>query len=227
MLFLRLKFTQNLPLPFKAKRSENSIVRSLAFMGRYNSPRDGSLGEIIVGVAEFMTSILVIIALLLAFIYHSKTFFEARMSSVMTGLKIYALFIVGVSFIMPFAGLSPWLFLSVLLTGVAWLNLFARNFPFVNFLSVHFIAPFVLAVVSHCLFTIEMLSGFDCGLFETFSFFVLFVWGIPLVAASAICSLDEETSYTSKKPHLGLATALEHFARWLKRLVQLPARKLE
>ena len=194
-------------------------------MGRGSA--EGSLFEIFVGCAEFMVAIFVIIALLLSFIYYSKTFFESRISSVMTGLKLYALFISVFSLIMPFAGLSNWMFLSVFANGCLWLNLFSRNFPFVDFISVHFITPFVVAVVSHALFTYQMLTGYDCGLFETFSFFVLFVWGIPLVAAATICSLDDETSYQAQKPNLGLGQAFRNFVYWVKHLLLLPTRKRE
>lgn len=181
--------------------------------------------EILIGTFEFMIAIFVIIGLVLAFVYHVRSFFEPRMSSVVTALKLYALFVMFASLLMPFAGISNWVFLSVFVTGGMWLNLLTSNFPFVNIASVRFIAPFLMCVVSHCLFTYHMILGWDCGVFLTMSYFVLFIWGIPLVAATALCALDDSVEYKARRQDLGLGDVLSKVVNWLKHLVTLGARK--
>lgn len=177
------------------------------------------------GAIEFSVSVLIIIALFLSFIYLSRTFFEARMSSVMTGLKLLALFVTLTSFLIPFAGHSGYLFVSVLVNGFLWLNLFSRNFPFTKFFSLHTIAPFVMAFVSHICMTIEMVNGWDCGLFLTLSYIILFIWAIPIIALAATCSLDDETEYGVQKGNLGLGSTLKKFISWLRRLLKLGMKK--
>lgn len=192
-------------------------------MGGRRSSKSGS--GTLLGVVEFTVAVIIIVALFLSFIYLSRTFFEARMSSVMTGLKLLALFVTIASFLIPFAGHSNSLFLSILVNGVLWLNLFSRNFPFTKFFSVHTIAPFVMAFVSHIIMTLEMVNGWDCGLFLTLSYIILFVWAIPIIALAATCSLDDETEYGVQKGSLGLGTTLKKFISWLRRLLKLGLKK--
>lgn len=201
--------------------TEKPIV--LVSMGGRRASKISS--ETILGIIEFIVAVVIIVALFLSFIYFSSSFFEARMSSVMTGLKLLALFVTLTSFLIPFAGRSNYLFISVLLNGILWLNLFARNFPFTRFFSIHTIAPFVMAFVTHTCMTIEMINGWDCGLFLTLSYIILFVWAVPIIALATTCSLDDETEYGIQKGNLGLGNTLKKFISWLRRLLKLGMKK--
>lgn len=189
----------------------------------------GSTGNMLLGIIEFIIAMFVIVALVLCFIYRTPTFFEPRMSSLLTGMKLVALFNCVVSLLFPFAKRSALTTIVIFLTGCSWLNLFARNFPFVSFLSVHFILPFAMSAFSHAAMTFDMISNqWKCGAFLTLAYFFIFVWGIPVLVGVTVFSLDDSKEYsTSKKADLALKKTFTKFFDWIKRLFLIGAKKIK
>jgi hypothetical protein len=126
-------------------------------------------------------------------------------------LRGYCCLILFTALFLPFADYSWWFCASLLATSLSWLSLLSRNFPFVNFNSVHFAAPFLFSIASHCLLTWEVIRDWTNGVFGTFAHFVFFIWAVPIFAMAAMFALDNTTQYETAKPNFGIVDGL----RWV------------
>ena len=137
------------------------------------------LFEFLATVTEGVATLLFVVAACFALIYYASTFVEERLKSVVTLLKGLAIVVDVLLLIFVFAGFGFWATLLVVLSNGLWTFLLFTGFPFISFTRPDFLLAVVSSVFAHFFMTLHFLES-DDGTFITCSYFLLFVWAVPV-----------------------------------------------
>ena len=147
--------------------------------------------EILSLVLEIPVAIVAIILIFFAFLYGSSSFIEERMKTITTFTKYLTCTIIGLSLLLPFTRFFSVIFFMVLLANTMWAVLLFRGFPYINMATPDFVIAFMGAIFSNVLFMVYYLQEDTSSIFETCSYFSLFVWSVPALVLSSLAAIDQ------------------------------------
>lgn len=149
--------------------------------------------EIFAGILEFMISILCIAASLCSLVYFEMQFIEERLHKMKSFLKVATWFVLIMSILMPFAGFPSAVFFLTFISHALILFLLYTVYPFVYFLRPEFIVSIVITIVNNCVFMIYSLSELDLSFVQSLSYYILYIWGVPILLVTSLAVTEEAT----------------------------------
>ncbi|OHT00038.1 Transmembrane adaptor Erv26 [Tritrichomonas foetus] len=159
--------------------------------------------DIIFLICEVIISLVAIILLFFALLYYCATFIEERIKTITNFLKVISCIVLGLSVFLYFSEFSPLLFFTVFFTNLMFTIVLFNGFPFINAVRFDFIGGIMGSVFSHVLFMLHFLHDDKSSTFKTISYFVLFVWFIPIFVVTTLSALevpgDEQNEHEEKK----------------------------
>ena len=156
---------------------------------------------------EVVVSFIIAILLLCALLYYSSTFVEERMTSFTKFLKYFNVVILSLSLLLPLSNFPLSIFGLVFFNNLMWTLLLFRGFPLTNYVRPEFFLGFITTVFSHLFLTLFFLKSPSKSLLTTISYFILYVWLIPIMIIISLSAVEEtsnvqtsNTQETTPKP---------------------------
>lgn len=137
------------------------------------------LFEFLGAVTEGVTTLILVVAACFALIYYASTFVEERLKPVVGVLKVFAIIIDVMLVLFIFSDFGVLATLAVVGSNALWTFLLFTGFPFISAVRPDFLLAVVSSVFAHFFLTIHFLES-DDGTFITCSYFLLFVWALPV-----------------------------------------------
>ena len=132
--------------------------------------------------------------------YYGISFVEERIEFVTKFLKRYTTFVLILSLFLPFVGFPAITYLPIIGSNAMWLNFFYNGFPFISFARIDFILAIFFALVAHCGLIYTFISIMSVGSFLAIAYYILYVWGIPLIVIVSLSSLEDSNEHIRTKP---------------------------
>lgn len=145
----------------------------------------------LIDVFECITVAVFFIFSFIGFIAYCSEFIEKKMKTVMKFLKGYTIMLFALTFLLMFSGYSFWPILLTIVTNGLWFYLQMSNFPFINFERPDFYVAMGLSLLCQFFWTIDFVRS-TSNAFIIVSFFLFFIWTVPLISISALLALAEE-----------------------------------
>jgi hypothetical protein len=168
-------------------------------------------------VAEAVVFLFVAVSCGMAFIYYGSTFVEERLKSFTKYLKVQAVFTLVLILLMPFTQFSMLVFVPVLASNGLWSFLLFTGFPLISMDRPDLVLAVIASVLAHFLMTLHILEH-DINVFASASYFLLFVWLLPLeMMISLTAAGDGEAPNSEPSAEKHQSAAGQFIARLLKR----------
>lgn len=160
---------------------------------------------------EVIFELFVLVLIVIALIYYSSAFIEERMKTMTKIIKILNIFILGISSLLFFSSFSKYLSFFIIISNILWLCILFTGFPFVNLTRPDFLLAIITTVISHALMMIHFLQHDEVSSLTTASYFVLYVWIIPILIIISLDAItcddfddkdtNEKEAQLDQKPH--------------------------
>lgn len=164
---------------------------------------------------EIVVSLLLIICISFALIFHLMTFIEERVELTTKCTKALVMFNLVIGILLLFANYGYIVALSTIITNAIWLNLLTHNFPFVGIFDLNIISGFIFTVISHCAWLFALLDIETSGFFA-YSLYMTLVWAIPLIIVSSLFTIDETVDRSAQQPKSIWHSILSSKIQWIK-----------
>ncbi|KAK8884876.1 hypothetical protein M9Y10_043997 [Tritrichomonas musculus] len=97
------------------------------------------------------------------------------------------------SILMPFSNFPSAFFFLTLTTHGIILFLLYTCYPYVYVLRPDFIVMIILTFINNCLFMIFCFSEMDLTLLQALSYFIIYIWGVPMFFIISLSVAEEAT----------------------------------